>query len=143
MLRTILYLILVSSFSCNVKANSCVYDEKTLSDNLSKYIESFKIIVSEGQVHNAVYIYFQDAIGGYEFNGASFEIEYEESSEVSISIPLETRDDENGKLLSFLVNKDTFEYSKVLIFYKRCGLILDIRLKDLYSEPLSQRVTVK
>jgi hypothetical protein len=143
MLKTILYLILISSFSCNVKANSCVYDEKTLSNNLLKYSESFEIIISEGLNHNAVYIIFQDEISGYDFNGASFEIENEESSEVVISIPIETRDDENGKLLSFLVNKETFEYSKVSIFYKRCGLVLDIRLKDLDSEPLSQRVRVK
>ncbi|OFA29689.1 hypothetical protein BAE46_13995 [Glaciecola punicea] len=143
MLRIILYLMLISSVSFNIKADSCVYDEKTLGDNLSKYIESFEVIISKGQSHYAVYIYFQDKISGYDLNGASFEIEDEESSEVLISIPLDIRNDENRKLLSFLVDKGNYRYSKVSIFYKRCGLVLDIRLKNLDSAPLSQRVRIK
>nr|WP_136252603.1 hypothetical protein [Ningiella ruwaisensis] len=144
MLKFAFYLILFLGNLYQVKASSCIYDEKTTDYYLSRHINSLEITVSQGEIHNAIYIYFQQELDGYELTGASFEIESRKSpNAILVSVPLEIRNNKSGKVLSFLVDKENYKNSRVSIFYKRCGLVLVVPLANLDTEPLSRRVTFK
>ena len=137
-----LFLIFLFVFVSDVNASSCAYDNKMLRDNLLKYKDGIKIYLFEREEDYGIYIFLQSKIDGYKLNGASFEIEDKESSQSFTLIPLKIENHENNKLVLFSVGKEHFNESKVMVFYDKCGLVIEIRLNELGREPLSTRVTM-